>query len=75
MDKIKIKCPYCGGENVDGVELINDEIYGTKGISHESYHCYDCDEYFYVFTTLGVIKVEVSKDKWDNYKTIYFKEE
>ena len=73
MSKINIKCPYCDSENVDGVDAISEEISGTKGISHESYHCYDCNEYFYVFTTLEVTKVEVSRDKWSNYKTIYSK--
>ncbi|MGL4801920.1 MAG: hypothetical protein ACRC18_06615 [Cetobacterium sp.] len=67
----EIKCPYCDGNNVDEVDLIGSD----SGCEHSVYRCYSetCGEHFYVFKTIDIVKVEVSKDKWDNYKTVYTK--
>lgn len=71
MNDYNIKCPYCGSENVEGVDIIGSD----DCTEHEIYNCCnkECGEYFYVFMTKEVTKVEVSKNKWTNYKTVYEK--
>lgn len=60
----EIKCANCKSVNIDYVDEME---YGK-----ELYYCEDCDEYFYVHTTLinGELKFQVSMDKWKNFKTI-----
>lgn len=60
----KVKCAYCWSDNVDYV----DEVDAGK----EEYYCCDCDEYFYSHYARidGEYRLQVSKEKWKNFKTV-----
>lgn len=75
MSNIKIKCPYCESDKVECSDVLGSEIGIHGGHEHSSYSCYneECGEYFYVNIVADTTKVEVSKDKWKNYTTIYKK--
>ena len=75
MKDVKIKCPYCGSEQVEYIDEMRTMIDVDGGYGHYSYSCNnsDCEEYFYVLKTVETIKIEISKDKYKNYKTIFKK--
>lgn len=77
---IQIICPYCGSIEVDCVDNFNFETdlrYVNGSFSHSLYSCNneECDETFYVAVDMTITKVEVSKEKWENYQTVYENED
>lgn len=75
MKNVKVICPYCGTEEVEYVDDICTEIDIDGGSGHFRYSCnnVDCYEDFYVFMVVDTTKIEVSKDKYENYVTIFEK--
>lgn len=58
-----IKCAYCDSSNVEYSDDVNERI--------ELYYCDNCNEYFYVREIIDIVEIQVSKDKYKNYKTTY----
>lgn len=75
VEEVKIRCPYCNSEDVEYVDDICTEVDMDGGSSHNRYACNneECYENFYVFMVVDTIKVEVSKEKYSNYETIFDK--
>ena len=67
MENYNITCPHCGSDNIGYIDMINNDSLSE----HDIYECKDCEESFYVYNTKAITKVEVSKNKWTNYKTVY----
>lgn len=75
MKDFKITCPHCGSEQVEYIDEMRTKIDVEGGYGHYSFSCnnMDCEEYFYVFMEVETTKIEVSRDKYKNYKTIFKK--
>ncbi|HBH0413516.1 TPA: hypothetical protein KSL57_001670 [Clostridioides difficile] len=75
MNEVKIRCPYCNSSDIECIDSIDCEIDFDGGSEHSRYRCRNenCDETFYVIMIVDTVKIQVSKEKWENYKTIYNK--
>ena len=57
----KIRCPYCGSEEVHALELTGCEIFFDKGYGTVIYFydCENCEESFYVDYTFDLDNTEI----------------
>lgn len=68
---IELKCPHCGGINVEFEDECDTDINVDGGYVIQRYGCFDCDSNFYICINLEPATIEIAKSKRGKYETIY----